>query len=142
MNIKPLKTSINNYKAIIANTEGISICSSSSPKTQTRFTSENLLMSAMDFCCVVACTHYDVTTEIRRDIRKEIRDNDTPKGVSLLYDMILKAHNNLLIAPVIPALVLSTDDKVNYICEGEGKREGSFWLVGSRSLLKAGTRSK
>ena len=39
-------------------------------------------------------------------------------------------------------MVLSTDDTVNYIYEGKGKENDSFRLVASKSVAKAGTRSK
>ena len=132
----------NYHAATIASTEGVSICTSASPKTQTRYTAENSLILTIALCCIVACTHYDIATEERMDVRKLMKDKDTPEGVSLLYNMVSRAQKDLSIVPVLPALILSIDDIVNYIFEGGVKKQSQFLLITSKALLNAGTRSK
>ena len=50
-NIQPSVTTLRNYMATIAYSDGVSICTSVVPKTRTRFTAENSLISAMALLC-------------------------------------------------------------------------------------------
>ena len=138
----PSRASLCNYRALLSSVEGVSLCTSAVSKTNTRFTAENSLISAMAFLCVVASTHYDVATEIQADLEKDMKSDELPEGVKKLFKMISKAHDNLPLIPVIPALVISTDDTVNYVFEGEGTKEEKFRLVGTKSLSKAGSQSR
>ena len=139
--INPHHKTFTNYQALLAGSDGISICQSVTPKTQTRYTAENSLISAMCLVMVVAATHYDVTTTKNISLNKNILR--APEGVKILYDMICNHYEkNMPISNIRPELILSTDDTVNYIFEGKGTKEQSFRLVASKALEKAGTRSK
>ena len=70
LDIQPHRKTLSNYSALIANNPIVSICSSVVPKTNTRYTAENSLISSMAFLCVIALTHYDIATEIDHDIEK------------------------------------------------------------------------
>ena len=143
--IDPCKATIINYKGLISSTNGVSMCTNTTPKTRTRYTAENSLISAMALLCVIATTHYDVAScEKEFEIEKLVRHNNVPDGVSLLYKLISKAYGkNVPLIPVEPSRITSTDDTTNYIYEGRsGGDEGNFRLVASQALENAGTRSK
>ena len=137
INNQPVMRTLTNYKALIANNKGVSICTTVTPKTTTRYTSENSLISSMALLCVIASTHYIAVTEIQHKVEKEVREED--EGVKMLYSMISKSHNNLPIFPIRPELVLSTDDTVNYIFDGKSEEKDLFRLVSTKALLKSGT---
>ena len=61
-NISPHPSTLTNYQALLACREGASVCTSVTPKTQTRYSAEILLISAMTLLCCVAATHYNVVT--------------------------------------------------------------------------------
>ena len=132
--------SIINYRAMLAVSSGISISTTSVTKTNTRYTAENSLISAMALLGVVAATHYFICDEGQLEIKTEMRD--APDGVELLYKLVSDVYGNLPIFAVKPELLFSTDDTVNYIYEGKGETKDVFRLVASKALKKAGTRSK
>ena len=63
MGIIPSKQTCKNYLALVANESGVSICTSITSKTRTRYTTESSLISAMALICVVSATHFDISTE-------------------------------------------------------------------------------
>ena len=138
--ISPHHSTLANYQALLVCREGVSICTSVTSKTQTRYSAENSLISAMALLCCVAATHYDVSTPETIEDETNIESADT--GAKKLYEMVRKSYGNLPIMAVKPHLVLSTDDTVNYIFEGTSSGKEEFRLVGSNSLKKAGSRSK
>ena len=69
------------------------MCTNATPKTRTRYTAENSLITAMALLCVIATTHYDVaSSEKELEIEKLVRHKKVPEGVSLLYKLISKAY--------------------------------------------------
>jgi len=75
-------------------------------------------------------------------IKKEMGSKYMPEGVSLLYKLISNTVGYLPIIPVLPEIVKSINNAVNYIYSGEGKEHCEFSLVSSKPLLKVGTQSK
>ena len=143
--MRPCKGTLINYQAVIASMDNVSICTSVVPKTRTRYSAENSLISAMALVCVVAATHYDVCTEVQTEHERVMNMNplEVPPGVRMLYRMVGQAYgNDVPIIPVRPEMILSTDDTVQYIFEGKGVGTDLFRLVASKALKKAGTRSK
>ena len=137
------KTTLRNYQSVIGSKEGVSICTAVAPKTRTRYSSENSLISAMVLVLVVACTHYDISSDMCLNVGKNMLKSDVSDGVKMLYKMVCEAYgNDVPILPVRPELILSTDDTVQYIFEGKGELNNLFRLVSSKAILKAGTRSK
>ena len=143
--ITPCMGTLINYQAAIANQDNVSICTSVVPKTRTRYSAENSLISAMALLCVIAAIHYDVCTEIQPE-HENIMNKvplDVPPGAQLMYRMVAKAYGkDVPIIPVRPEMILSTDDTVQYIFEGKGQKKDLFRLVASKAFKKAGTRSK
>ena len=141
----PCKATIINYKGLISSVNGVSMCTNTTPKTRTRYTTENSLISAMALLCVIATTYYDVaSSEKELEIKKLVRHNKVPEGVSLFYKLISKTYGrNIPLIPVETSRITSTDDTTNYIYEGvSGGDEGKFQLVASPALQKAGARSR
>ena len=75
----PSRTSVNNYKCVLASQASVSITTTAISKTNNRYTAENSLISAMAFLIVVASTHFILANEENDEIRKEMKD--APKGV-------------------------------------------------------------
>ena len=143
--MNPCKGTLINYQCAIADSVGVSITTSIVPKTRTRYTAENSLISAMALVCVVAATHYDVSTEVQIEHEHVMNKVplEVPDGVKLLYRLVGRTYgNDVPIIPVRPEMILSTDDTVQYIFEGKGAGKDLFRLVASKALKKAGTRSK
>ena len=138
--VEPHRTTLVNYKALLAATEGISIAKSFTHKSNTRFTAENSLISAMSFLVLVACTHYNISLETSINVKNEI--SEAENGVKMIYDMVSFQNDNLPMFPVKPEYVFSTDDTVNYIFEGTEQKKDLFRLVSSSAISNSGTRSK
>ena len=80
----PSRTTISNYRALLAASEGISLCTSAISKTNTRYTAENSLISSMAFLCVVASTHYDIAAEIETVVENDMKNDELPDGATKL----------------------------------------------------------
>ena len=65
LDLEPSCQTLTNYTAILANTDGVSICNSAVAKSKTRYTAENSLISAMALICVVAATHFDMISRFQ-----------------------------------------------------------------------------
>ena len=113
--ITPCMDTLINYQAAIASEENVSICTSVVPKTRTRYSAENSLISAMALLCVIAAIHYDVCTEIQPE-HENIMNKvplDVPPGAQLLYKVVAKAYGkDVPIIPVRPEMILSMNDTV------------------------------
>ena len=97
------------------------------PKTGTRYTARNSLISEMTLICVVSTTHFDISTEFQRKIEDDMKVND--EGVSLLYNLVSKLHNNLPTLHIKPKLIFSIDDTVNCIYDGLGNDKDEFPII-------------
>ena len=116
--MKPSHTTINNYKAMLATSEGVSICSSTISKTNTRYTAENSLISSMALICTVAASHFDVSTDINLSEPKNI--SKATDGAQKLYKMVFDTvGKNVPVMVVKPEYVLTTDDTVQFIFDGK-----------------------
>ena len=134
------RTTPRNYQCVIGSKEGVSICTAVAPKTRTRYSSENSLISAMVLVLVVACTHYDISSDMCLNVGKDMLKSNVSDNVKMLYKIVCKAYgNDAPIFPIRPGLILSTDDTAQYIFEGEKRLDSLFRLVSSKALLKART---
>ena len=59
--------------ASITSSNGVSICTSVTPKTTTRYKAESSLISTMVLMCVVVVAHCDVCTDIQLDIERDVK---------------------------------------------------------------------
>ena len=133
----PHRTTIHNYAALIVREKNISITTSETPNTCTCYTAENSFIYAMALLCVISTTRYEVVSETSSDIKKDtIKDSF---GVKKLYKVVTKIYGNLLVFTILPELILSMYDTVNYIFGVKGSDNGSFRLVASKENTNAGT---
>ena len=138
--ITPSKQTCKKYIALVANENDVSICTSVMSKTRKRYTAEFFLISAMVLICVISATHFDISTKLQKKVENDMKVAD--EGVSLLHKLVYNLYNNLHILPVKLEIMFSTDDTVNYIYDGQGNDNDEFQLVASKSISKAGKRSR
>ena len=139
IDFRPSNKTLNNYYAYLCSIEGMSIKTSTTVKTRTRYVAENSLISSMALVSVVAATHYNITVHSHPDVEKQIKE--ASKGVRMFYDIIRQVNNNAPVFPVRPELIFSTDDTTDYIFEGKGVTQDPFVVVPTSHLQKSGTRS-
>ena len=99
----------------------------------------------MSLCCLVACTHYDVTTKENKKLVDDMTNINEylPKGVNLLFKMIHRYHNHKPMVPILPATCYSTAGTTDYKFKGYGKnRKGLSKSVSNKSLKNAGLLSR
>ena len=138
----PSATTLDNYKAlIIAKNSSVTTSNYAVSKSNSRYTSENSLISSMALLLVIAATHYIVIEEDNLEVRLDMKKESTPKGVIKLYNMISSYYKNLPIFPIKPQYIFSTDDTVIYTFEGLGTKEEKFRLVSVKSKNNAGKHS-
>lgn len=107
------------------------------PKTNTRYTAENSLMSAMAFGTTVAGTHFIVGSETAG---RELPAKVSP-GAQKMIDLVKKANNGAEVRCVQPQYIFSTDDTTQYIFEGADKHGNGTWrLCNPDDLAEKGTR--
>ena len=78
---------------------------------------------------MIAATHYVPAEYHDPEITADMNHPDTTKGVKLMYDLVSKYYNNLLIMLVKPQYIMSTDDTVVYMFEGLGIKQELFRLI-------------
>ena len=57
-----------------------------------------------------------------------------------LHKVVTKIYGNLPVFPILPELILSMDNTVNYIFVGKGSDNVSFILVASKENINAGAQ--
>ena len=67
----PSRTSVNNYKAVLASQASVSITTTAISKTNNRYTAEKSLISVMAFLIVVVSTHFILANEENDEIRTD-----------------------------------------------------------------------
>ena len=139
-NYKPCKSTLNNYLAEIANSDGVHIATSVTKKTTSRYTAENSLISSMCLVVLVAATHFIVVKQRDQEIEKMLTQT-TNNGVKLMFNLVSKCNRNLPVIPLLPEYVYSSDVTTAYCYEGKGERKASFVLVGSSTMAESGSRS-
>ena len=122
MDYNPHRKTLHNYAVLIASKKYIFITTSAIPNNCTRYTAEKSLISTMSLLCVISATHYEVISEISRDVEKEVRK--TSIGVKKLYKVVTEIYGNLPVSPIHPELILSVDDTVNFIFGVKGSDNG------------------
>ena len=134
------ESTIDNYKAALANKSGVSLIKTSVDNTIARFIAERSLISAMAFIIVVAMTHFYVTPQDDVQWREELNKLDDDER--LLHDLVSKFHGNRPVRARPPHLIFNSDDTTDYICEGTQPNNSSEWgLAGTSALPNSGTLS-
>jgi hypothetical protein len=92
---------------------------------------------------LVAATHFiPMTTQTGLYEEQQKKLKDASAGANELFTLVLKANSDRPILAIKPAYIYSTDDTTTYVCQGEQRTKEDFLLVGTSSILNAGTRSK
>ena len=93
-------TTIHNYAALIDSKNYISITTLALPKTCTRYTAENSLISEIALLCAIYATIYEVVSKTSSDVEKEI--GKFCIGVNKLHKVVTKIFGNLPVFPIRP----------------------------------------
>ena len=119
------RSSNRNYMALLSNQGNISISTSSSQKTMTRFAAENSLCASISNLALIGSTHFIPISSDDCDLREEIKS--LPEPTKMLLNCVSDALGTSVF-PLLPEMIVSTDDTTEYIfegaCEGQPK---NFW---------------
>jgi hypothetical protein len=107
-------------------------------KTTTRFAAENSIHVCISNHALIGSTHFIPVLNEDSDIRSKIES--LPESTKMLLDMVSAAWG-ASVYPVLPELIVSTDDTTEYIFEGTQNKEPMFVLATKMSIGKRGTNS-
>ncbi len=107
-------------------------------KTTTRFAAENSIHVCISNLALIGSTHFIPVLNEDSDIRSKIKS--LPESTKMLLDMVSAAWGTS-VYPVLPELIVSTDDTTEYIFEGTQNKEPMFVLATKMSIGKRGTIS-
>jgi hypothetical protein len=127
-----------NYLALIASQENISISKTSTVKTTTRFAAENFICKCISNLALIGSTHFIPVQYEDSDIRAEIKA--LPESTKMLLVMVSTAWGTSVF-PILPELIISTDDTTEYIFEGTVNEQPQFVLATKLVVSKLGTNS-
>ena len=132
------RSSKRNYMALLSNQESISISQSSMQKTTTRFAAENSLRASISNLALIGSTHFIPVPSEDADIREEMKS--LPEHTKMLIIRVANAWGTSVF-PVLPELIVSTDDTTEYIFEGKCEKESKFVLATKSSIMKRGSNA-
>jgi hypothetical protein len=124
--------------ALLSNQGHISISQSSSQKTTTRFAAENSLRASISNLALIGSTHFIPVSSNDADIREEIKS--LPEPTKMLLKRVADAWGTSVF-PVLPELIVSTDDTTEYIFEGTCEKQPKFVLATKSSIMKRGSNA-
>jgi hypothetical protein len=127
-----------NYSALIASQGNVSISKTSTVKTTTRFAPENSICACIGNLALIGSIHFIPVQYEDSDIRAEIKA--LPESTKMLLDMVSTAWGTSVF-PVLPELIISTDDTTEYIFEGAVNEQPQFVLAIKSVVSKRGTNS-
>ncbi len=132
------RTTINNYKAQIANHPNVQITQKAIVKSTTRDVSEKSIRMVLSLLTCIGAGHFIPVDEECPEIKRQLKEVDDK--CRLLYDMVVNALG-VSVYPVKPEYIYSTDDTTCYIFEGEYKGKDKWTLVTNDSIRKSGTNA-
>ena len=111
---------------------------SAKPETNRRFIADHSLNNATTLLIVIANTHFIVGTECPESIKAKLSP-----AAKLLMRLISEANDGAPVCPIKPALLLSANDKVQYVFEGTETRwfKKEIFITSQESLQGKGVRS-
>jgi len=133
-----LRSSNRNYMALLSNQGNISISTSSSKKTTTRFAAENSLRASISNLALIGSTHFIPISSDDCNLREEIKS--LPEPTKMLLNCVSDALGTSVF-PLLPELIVSTDDTTEYIFEGACEGQPKFVLATKSSIMKRGTNA-
>jgi hypothetical protein len=132
------RSSNRNYMALLSNQGNISISTSSSKKTTTRFAAENSLRASISNLALIGSTHFIPISSDDCNLREEIKS--LPEPTKMLLNCVSDALGTSVF-PLLPELIVSTDDTTEYIFEGACEGQPKFVLATKSSIMKRGTNA-
>jgi hypothetical protein len=123
------KTTFWNYTALLWNQGSNSISQSSSQKTTAGFAAENSLRALISNLALIGSTHFIPVSSNDANLREEIKS--LPEPMIMLIKPVADAW-----FPILPELIVSTDDTTEYIFEGTCKEQPKFILATKSSIIK------
>ncbi len=127
-----------NYLAMIAYQSNVLILQTSIIKTTTRFAAESSIRGCISNLALIGSTHFFPVQNEDSNIRAKIKT--LPGSTKMLLEMILAAWGTS-VSPVLPELIVSTDDTTEYIFEGTKDDQPKFVLTTKSSIVKQGTNA-
>jgi hypothetical protein len=94
-------------------------------KTNTRYTTENSLMSAMSFLLIQAISGLIVGKPHLKTTPLE----DATEGAQLFAELVSKANGNASVYPVQPGMITTTDDTTVFACAGIAQSGATDWKL-------------
>ena len=94
-------------------TSELSLKQSAIAKTNTWFAAEHSIRGAISNVILITITHFIEMDEEDIDMRRELKE--VPSKTRMLYDLITDSWNGVPIVPIIPELIISTDDSTVFM---------------------------
>jgi hypothetical protein len=132
------RSSNRNYMALLSNQGNISISTSCLQKTTTRFAAENSLRASISNLALIGSTHFIPISSDNCNLREEIKS--LPEPTKMLLNCVSDALGTSVF-PLLPELIVSTDDTTEYTFEGACERQPKFVLATKSSIMKRGTNA-
>jgi hypothetical protein len=128
-----MQTAKNYHSGLALHENGVPAgMNSTHPKTNTRWTAERSLISAMTFALVVAATHHQVVDRERKGNFPE----QATEGAKLLRDLVEEAHDEAPLYLVPPHRIMNHDDNTRYFFEGNFNEKNEIVITHSSSYEK------
>ena len=142
VDITPSKRTVSNMMALLAALNEQEILDFvPQPKTNTRYTAENSLMSAMAFAATVAGTHF-IPGGMKPPTDMSVGASRMLELLRLANDVDQSSDDNIGLGLVQPQYIFSTDDTTQYIFDGKQTNGTSSWMLcNPEDLDSCGTRS-
>jgi hypothetical protein len=127
-----------NYLAMIANQSNVSISQTSIIKTTTGFAAKNSIRGCISNLALIGSTHFFPVQNEDSNLRAEIKT--MPESTKMLLEMVSAAWGTS-VCPVLPELIVSTDDTTEYIFDQTKDDQPKFVLTTKSSIGKQGTNA-
>ncbi len=123
---------------MIANQNNVSISQTSIIKTTTRFAAKNSICGCISNLALIGSTHFFPMQNEDSNLRAKMKT--LSESTKMLLDMVLAAWGTS-VCPVLPELIVSTEDTTEYIFEGTKDDQPKFVLTTKSSIGKQGTNA-
>ena len=99
----------------------------------TRFAAKNSLCALISNLALIGSTHFIPISSNDSDLREEIKS--LPEPMKMLLNCVSDAWG-ASVFPLLPELIVSTDDTTEYIFEGTCDEQPKFVLATKSSIMK------
>ena len=109
-------------------------------KNEQRYTAESSTLSSICYLFTIATTHYLVGPPDTTILRPHL--SNLSKGAALFTKLVSRANNNLPVRPLLPGLIISTDDFTLFVLKGKDNKSDGRYLVQKKSTGKQGGKNQ